>query len=148
MPQSLSHVLVHAVFSTKHRDPTIRPAVRPTLHAYLGGILRGVHCPSVRVGGMDDHIHTLFVLSRTLTIADAIKEMKQSTSVWMKDQGEPAFAWQAGYGAFSVSPSNAQEVTDYIQRQEAHHQHMTFQEEFRKFLERHGITYDERYVWD
>lgn len=102
----------------------------------------------MKIGGTADHIHALLVLSRTITIADVVKEMKQQSSVWMKGQGEPAFAWQAGYGAFSVSPSKAREVVDYIQSQEAHHQHLTFQEEFSRFLKRHGIVYDERYIWD
>ena len=88
------------------------------------------------------------VFSRTITIADVVKEMKQESSVWVKEQGEPEFAWQAGYGAFSVSPSKAPEVVEYIQNQEAHHQRITFQEEFRAFLKRHEIAYDERYVWD
>jgi REP element-mobilizing transposase RayT len=148
MPQSLSHALLHVVFSTKGRDAMIGSGIRQDLHAYLGGTLNGVGCPPVRVGGTEDHIHGLLILSRTITIAGVIKEMKQQSSVWMKEHGEPRFAWQAGYGAFSVSPSKAEEVAAYIANQEMHHRQVTFQEEFRAFLTRHGIPYDERYVWD
>lgn len=149
MPQSLSRVLVHLVFSTKHREPTIAPAVRPRLYEYIVGILDNLGCPSIQTGGMEDHVHVLCVLGRTITQADLLQEVKRSSSKWMKAEGWVAdFAWQAGYGAFSVGESQVEVVKRYIQDQERHHRKMTFQEEYRKFLERYKVAYDERYVWD
>lgn len=147
MPQSLSRVLLHMVFSTKDRQPFISPDLRGKLHAYLIGVLRNLDCPSIQVGGSDDHMHLLMVLSRTMTIAGLAEEVKTSSSKWAKTQGVPAFAWQTGYGVFSVSESRADDVVAYIQGQEEHHRHRTFQEEFREFLQRHQVPFDERYVW-
>ncbi len=149
MPQSLSKVLVHLIFSTKHREPLIRPEVRPRLHAYLVGILDHLKSPSLQTGGVADHVHVLFLLGRTISQADLIEELKKSSSKWMKAEGGvPGFTWQAGYGAFSIGESQADTVIRYIQNQEGHHRKVTFQEEFRKFLERYKVAYDERYVWD
>jgi REP element-mobilizing transposase RayT len=113
-------------------------------------VLTNGGCPSLQVGGVEDHVHLLFALSRTLTIAEVVDSVKTSSSKWLKTKS-PALAefhWQNGYGAFSVSRSLADEVIEYIRRQEEHHQSRTFQEEFRRLLERHEIEYDERYVWD
>ena len=149
MPQSLSKVLVHLIFSTKHREPLIGPEVRSRLHAYLVGILDHLKSPSLQTGGVADHVHVLFVLGRTISQADLIEELKKSSSKWMKAEGGvPGFTWQAGYGAFSIGESQADTVIRYIQNQEGHHRKVTFQEEFRKFLERYKVAYDERYVWD
>ena len=141
MPQSLSKVLVHLIFSTKHREPLIRPEVRPRLHAYLVGILDHLKSPSLQTGGVADHVHVLFVLARTISQADLIEELKKSSSKWMKAEGGvPGFTWQAGYGAFSIGESQADTVIRYIQNQEGHHRKVTFQEEFRKFLERYKVA--------
>jgi putative transposase len=148
VPQSLAKVLVHLIFSTKNREPLIRPEVRPALHAYLTGTLANLHCPSLQTGGTADHVHSLFSLTRTRTIAGVAEELKKSSSRWMKREGVSQFAWQAGYGAFSVSESRADAVIRYIARQEEHHRRVTFQEELREFLKRYRVTYDERYVWD
>jgi putative transposase len=149
MPQSLSKVLVHLIFSTKHREPLIRPEIRPRLHAYLVGILENLKSPSLQTGGVADHVHILFVLGRTISQAKIAEEVKKSSSKWMKaDGGVLGFSWQAGYGAFSVSESQVDDVIRYIQKQEEHHRKVTFQDEFRKFLQRYNVAYDERYVWD
>jgi putative transposase len=148
MPQSLSKILVHLIFSTKHRELTINDMVRPHLHAYLVGILDNLKCPSLQTGGTNDHVHILFALGRTVTVSDVVEEVKKGSSKWMKTQDVSTFTWQAGYGAFSVGESQAATVVRYIQRQEEHHRRLSFQGEFRRFLEKYRVAYDERYVWD
>jgi REP element-mobilizing transposase RayT len=148
MPQSLSKILVHLVFSTKHREPTINDVVRPHLHAYLVGILDNLKCASLQTGGTGDHVHILFALGRTMTVSDVVEEVKKGSSKWMKTQDVPTFTWQAGYGAFSVGESQSERVVHYIQRQEQHHRRLSFQDEFRRLLEKYRVVYDERYVWD
>ena len=148
MPQSLAKILVHLIYSTKHREPIIQAPVRPHLHAYLVGILDNLQCPSLQTGGTDDHVHILFSLGRTIPMSDVVEEVKKGSSKWMKTQGVPTFTWQAGYGAFSVGESQAETVVRYIQRQEEHHRRLSFQDEFRRFLQRYHVAYDERYVWD
>lgn len=149
MPQSLSKVLVHVIFSTKHRQAIIPETICPRLHAYIAGILDNLNSPSLQTGGVSDHVHTLFVLGRTISQAEVVEQIKKNSSKWMKtDAGAPLFSWQAGYGAFSIGESQAVTVIRYIQNQAEHHRKMTFQQEFRKFLERYKVAYDERYVWD
>jgi len=149
MPQSLSKVLVHLIFSTKHREPLIPDIIRPRLHGYLVGVLDNLQSPSLQTGGVSDHVHILFALSRTRSQAEVLEEIKKSSSKWMKTEGGvPTFSWQAGYGAFSIGESQVKRVIAYIQNQQEHHRKMTFQEEFRKFLQRYRVAYDERYVWD
>jgi putative transposase len=151
MPQSLSAVYIHAVFSTKERARFLRdPSLRGEMHSILGGISRRLNCPSIIAGGIDDHIHHLIRLSRTITQADWIKEIKRASSLWIK-QREPRlckFSWQAGYGMFSVNPSDLDSVRRYIASQEEHHRKISFQDEFRMLLRQHGLEWDERYVWD
>jgi len=150
MPQSLANVLVHIIFSTKGRQPILAKALRPELEAYLAGILGNLDCPAVRVGAMPDHVHFLCRLSRNLAIAKVVEEVKKGSSKWMKTKAAALrnFHWQNGYGAFSVSPSEAEAVAQYVANQEEHHQRVTFQEEYRALLEKHGLEFDERYVWD
>jgi REP element-mobilizing transposase RayT len=148
VPQSLARILVHLIFSTKNRQPTIAAAVQPPLHAYLATVLQNHDCPSLQVGGTADHIHALFALSRTRSLAEVVEALKTSSSKWVKQQRLQSFAWQAGYGAFSVSESQLTAVIRYVARQEEHHRQLTFEDELRAFLTRHGIAYDERYVWD
>lgn len=149
MPQSLSQIYIHLVFSTKDREPWIQPTVQPRLHAYLAGTLNAIDCPALVVGGMPDHVHLLFRLSRKSALSDVVKDAKVESSKWMKDEGGASeFAWQAGYGAFSVSASQLETVTHYIQHQAEHHATRTFQEEFRRMLELYQIDYNEAYVWD
>ena len=151
MSQSLSAVYLHAVFSTKERRRFLRePSLRTEIHAFLGGISRRLNCPTIIAGGTDDHIHQLFRLNRMISQAEWIKEIKRVSSVWVK-QRDPRlrrFAWQAGYGMFSVSASNLDIAQRYIASQEEHHRKFTFQDEFRKMLKQHGLEWDERYVWD
>ena len=151
MPQSLSAVYVHLVFSTKERRPFLRdPATREALHAYLGGISKTLDCPPIIVGGMEDHVHLLARFGRTITQADWVKELKRVSNLWLKEQ-KPAcgeFQWQGGYADFSVSPSNLESVTYYIVNQEAHHRKLNFQDELRDLLRKHDVKWDERYVWD
>jgi REP-associated tyrosine transposase len=148
MPQSLSAVYIHLVFSTKERRPFLRdPSTREALHAYLGGISKTLDCRPIIVGGMEDHVHQLARFGRTITQADWVKELKRVSNLWLKEQ-EPEFKWQGGYAAFSVSPSNLELVTDYIVNQEAHHRKMNFQDELRALLREHDVAWDERYVWD
>ena len=151
MPQSLAQVYLHIVFSTKDRHPFLNdPDLRDELHKYLGGTANKLNCQVVRVGGVADHVHILCRLDRTITIADLVKELKRESSQWLKPKGPELanFYWQKGYGAFSVSASNLEEVRAYIADQERHHQKLSFQDEFRFLLQKHGIEWDERYVWD
>ena len=149
MAQSLSKVLVHLIFSAKHREPCITDAICPRLHGYLVGILENLKSPSLQTGGVADHVHILFALSRTLSQAELVEEVKKGSSKWMKAEGGvPGFTWQAGYGACSIEESQAADVIHYIQQQEEHHRKVTFKDEFRKFLEKYHVPYDERYVWD
>ena len=151
MPQSLSSVYLHLVFSTKERRPFLRDqTIREEMHSILGGISKRLDCPPILVGGVEDHVHLLARHGRTITQADWVKELKRGSSIWIKerDPKRSDFAWQAGYGVFSVSTSNVDAVTDYIARQEEHHRKSTFQDEFRAMLQKHRIEWDERYVWD
>lgn len=150
MPQSLVRNLIHLTFSTKERRPLIDDDIRLELNKYLAGILRSCDCPAVIVNSVADHAHLLFSLSRKRALMDVVEELKKSSSKWIKTKGErfATFYWQAGYGAFSVSQSNVEQVRRYIERQEEHHRKLTFQEEFRALLQRHGAEFDERYMWD
>jgi REP-associated tyrosine transposase len=150
MPQSLASVLVHLVFSTKHREPFIQESVEPELYPYLATVFKGCKSPLLTIGGTHDHIHCLFSLSRTIAIADVVEEIKKRSSRWIKDQGRQyrAFAWQEGYGAFSVSKSQVKDVQRYIGNQKKRHARRGFQDEFRKLLLKHEVDFDERYIWD
>ena len=151
MPQSLAKILVHTVFSTKERRPFLRDrAIREEIHRYMGGILANLECQPIIVGGVEDHVHFLCALSRTIQVAEMVKEVKRGSSLWIKTKSPEleAFAWQNGYGAFSIGFSQIVTVRDYIARQEEHHRRISFQDEFRALLERYKIAYDERYVWD
>ena len=151
MPQSLSSVYLHIVFSTKERMPFLSdPRIREEVHAFLGGVAKSRDCPPLLVGGMADHVHALVQLGRTVSQADLVKELKRASSVWIHERFPQlgAFAWQAGYAAFSVSVSNLDSVRAYIAKQEEHHAKISFQDEFRQFLEKHRLEYDERFVWN
>jgi putative transposase len=149
MSQSLARLLVHLVFSTKNRVPFLQsPGLRSEMHAYLTATLQGLDCKAVQVGGVADHVHLLFALSRTTSLADVVKQLKTSSTKMMKEKGHRDFCWQTGYGAFSVSESNKDSVIEYIVNQEIHHRKMTFQEEIRTLLKKHSLHFDERYIWD
>ena len=151
MSQSLANVLLHVVFSTKNREKFLHTKeVREVMTGYLIGTLQNLKCPSLQVGVVADHVHILCSLHRTLSIAKLVEQIKTSSSTRIKEEGPRLanFHWQNGYGVFSVSPSKAPDVTKYVANQEEHHRQLTYQEEYRLLLARHGIEYDERYVWD
>jgi REP element-mobilizing transposase RayT len=152
MPQSLAKVVVHIVYATKHRRPWLADAqLRSELYAYNATVLKNdVDCPALLINGVEDHIHILCLLSRKFAIMDVVKHSKTETTKWLKKH-EPAcsdFEWQAGYGIFSVSQSNVDQVNTYIANQHEHHKRKSFQDEFREICKRHEIEIDERYVWD
>ena len=147
MPQSLSSVLIHLVFSTKNREKYITEESEIELQKYLATTFRACDSPALLVGGDADHLHSLFALSRTWAIADLVREVKASSSKMMKSKvGE--FQWQAGYGAFSIGQSGVVGVKQYIANQKEHHRKFSFQDEFRMLCDKYEVEYDERYVWD
>ena len=151
MPQSLATILIHTVFSTKDRRPFLRDRLlRDELHRYLGRILSNLECQPIIVGGVEDHVHFLCALSRTCTPAEMVKETKRGSSLWLKTRSPDLchFAWQNGYGVFSIGFSQIEPVRDYIAKQEEHHRKVSFQDELRQLLRRYEIEFDERYVWD
>jgi REP element-mobilizing transposase RayT len=150
MGHTYASLLYHCIFSTKDRAPVIVPKLAPELFAYMGGIVRSLDGIAMLINGVPDHVHMMIALPATLSVADAMRLVKTNSSKWVHERsGEFAsFGWQTGYGAFSVSKSNVPSVEAYIAKQEEHHRTMTFQEEFIAFLKRHGIAYDERYIWE
>ena len=149
MAQSLAKNLVHIIFSTKNRQPIILPSVQDDLKAYLIGTLTNLDSPSIETNCTEDHVHVLCAISKNRSLASLMEELKKSSSKWVKGKGAEFgdFYWQSGYGAFSVSQSNVESVRRYIRDQRRHHREMTFEEEFRRFLDKHQIEFDERYVW-
>lgn len=150
MPQSLSKVYVHITFSTKHRQHLIDDSIAPKLYEYLGGICKGFECNPIQIGGYRNHVHVLCLLSRKVTQMKLLEEIKKCSSKWIKTQGENYrnFYWQNGYGIFSVNPSQIDIVVRYIKNQEEHHKKRTYQDEYRAFMKKYKMDYDERYVWD
>jgi len=151
MAQSLSKIIVHTVFSTKDRRPFLHAAaLREELNHYIGGILIKLDCQPIIVGGVEDHLHILCSLSRTCEPAHLVKEVKRGSSLWLKTKALELedFTWQSGYGIFSIGFSQIESARTYIAGQEEHHKQVSFQDEFRKLLQRYEITFDERYVWD
>jgi putative transposase len=150
MPQSLSSILIHLVFSTKNRQPLITQTIESELFKYLGGIFRNCECPCLLIGGDKDHIHTLFALSRNCSIAELVKEVKSSSSKWIKGKGDEFqhFHWQTGYGAFSIGQSGVDDLKHYIANQKEHHHLSSFEDEFRLLCRKYKVEIDERFVWD
>ena len=149
MSQSLAQIYLHVVFSTKQRATYLQDrSVRDQLHAYVGGTCRNLDSPALIVGGVADHIHVLYRLAKTLSVADLVRELKRESSKWVKEQSAKltSFFWQNGYGAFSISPGHVNGLIEYIQKQEEHHRKESFQDEFRRLLRKYGIEYDEKYV--
>ncbi len=148
MGQALVKNYIHVVFSTKHREPLIYPPYEEELHRYLGGICNGLDCPAIKVGGYIDHVHILCMLSKKIALMKLLEEIKAYSSKWMKTKDEylKSFYWQDGYGAFSVNPSEVDTVINYIANQHEHHAQKTFQDEYRAFLKKYKVEYDERYV--
>lgn len=150
MGQSLVKNYVHVVFSTKHREPLIYPPYEQELHSYIGGICKKLECHPIKIGGYTDHIHILCMLSRKVALMKLLEEVKSHSSKWMKGKDEKLkhFYWQDGYGAFSVNPSEIDAAIAYIANQHEHHERNGFQDEYRAFLKKYKVEYDEQYVWD
>ena len=150
MGQSLVKNYLHIVFSTKHRERFIHPPYEDELHSYLWGICKKLECQPIKVGGYTDHVHILCMLSKKIALMKLLEEVKSHSSKWMKTNNESLnnFYWQDGYGAFSVNPSQVDRVIAYIANQHEHHHKQTFQDEYRAFLKKYNVDYDERYVWD
>jgi REP element-mobilizing transposase RayT len=150
MPQSLVKNLIHLVYSTKHRQLWLPEEVRESLFAFQAVIFKRWESPAIVIGGVEDHVHALFLLSKNYALKKIVEEVKKCSSKWMKTEGthNGEFHWQNGYAAFSVSESSVVDVRRYIRNQREHHSKMTFQDELRAMLTRHGVEYDERFVWD
>ena len=150
MGQSLVKNYVHIIFSTKHREPLILPQMEDELYKYLGGICKQMECTSIRIGGYLDHVHILCMLSKKIALMKLLEELKSHSSKWMKTKGImfKNFYWQNGYGAFSVNPAQVDRVIAYIENQKEHHKKKTFQNEYKAFLTRYQVEYNERYIWD
>jgi putative transposase len=148
MPSTHLSLHFHIVFSTKHREARIATEWRDRLHAYLGGVARNSGAIPEIVGGVADHVHLLLGLTATVRLADLVRDIKAVSSKWVHEEtGDRVFAWQEGYGAFTVSPSHRGNVRSYIARQEEHHRKRTFQEEYLELLHRCGVDFDDRYLW-
>ena len=148
MAQSLANILIHAIWSTKDRRPVIRDDVRAGLHGYMAGILKNLESPALIINSVADHVHILCQLSKNIAACKLVEEVKKNSTKWMKAKGALDFEWQNGYGVFSVSQSNVDEVRRYIGGQAEHHKKLDFKEEFRVFCKRYNVPIDERYVWD
>ena len=149
MPQSLTSILVHIIFSTKDRNPFIKTKISKNLYRYMISVARAYNSSIIEIGGTEDHIHILSILPKTLALSKLVEELKKSSSKWMKTQGAwyRNFAWQSGYGAFSISQSNISVLIKYIRNQQKHHEKITFQDEYRLFLERYRVSFNEKYAW-
>lgn len=149
MGQSLVKNYIHIVFSTKNHKPMITPFYEEELHSYIGGVCKNLDCQPIKIGGYNDHVHILCMLSKKIALMKLIEEVKSHSSKWMKTKDESLknFYWQDGYGTFSVNPSEVDTVVAYITNQHNHHRTLSFKEEFRAFLDKYKVDYDERYVW-
>jgi len=150
MPQSLSNIPVHFIWSTKDRQPLIKPDIEKELFSYMASIFREYDSPALTINGTENHVHSLSILSRTITIAKLVEEVKGSSSKWIKTKGPiyEQFYWQSGYAALGIGQSNIVALKKFIANQKHYHQKITFQEEFITFLKKYNIDYDERYLWD
>ena len=150
MAQSLAFLLVHVIFSTKDRVAVLDEPLRPELFAYLATVIRNAGSECYRAGGVADHVHLAIRLSRTGNVSDLVKDIKASSSKWLKTKSPDLaeFEWQKGYGAFSVGPKDLNALIAYIDAQKEHHAKQDFQDEFRAFLRKYGVEFDERYLWE
>jgi len=150
MGQSLVKNYLHIIFSTKNCKPLIDESIEPELHRYLCGICAELNCQPLQIGGHVDHVHILCLLSKKLTLISLLKSVKAYSSKWIKTKGDDYkdFFWQDGYGAFSVNPTQTEVVKRYIRDQHEHHKSLSFKDEYRMFLRKYGVDFDERYVWD
>ena len=150
MPHSFAKLHIHLVFGTKQRDPVLHDTIRDSLHRYLVTAIQSSGCISLLVNSVEDHVHILFELGRTVTLSSVVETIKTTSSKWLKTQGKEftSFRWQTGYGAFAVSASQLGECREYIANQKEHHKKQSFEAEYRETLERHGVSFDEKYLWD
>jgi REP element-mobilizing transposase RayT len=150
MAQTLVSLMVHVIFSTKHRADLIKPEIEPELFAYIGGIVKNHESRLLAIGGTANHVHLLISQSKNVALSALVAEIKRDSSKWLKTKGTMfrAFSWQDGYGAFSIGESNVQALKQYIARQKEKHREHQFEDEFLAFLKRYGVKYDERYLWD
>jgi len=150
MGQSLVKNYMHIIFSTKLRVQLIHQPVQDELNSYIGGICKEMECQPIKIGGYTNHIHILCMLSKKIALMKLLEEVKSHSSKWIKTKGTELnnFYWQNGYGAFSVNPTEIDKVITYIENQKEHHKKKTFQEEYRAFLKKYKVEYDERYIWD
>ena len=139
--------IVHCVFSTKERLNSIRDQIRPELWSYIGGIARTNHMKAIAIGGTSNHVHVLLSLPATIPLAKAMQLIKGGSSKWLHEKTGSRFQWQEAYGAFTVSISQVKPTIDYINSQAEHHAHRNYEDEFREFLRKHGIAYDDKYIF-
>ena len=148
MPSTHLSLHYHLVFSMKHREPWLGPESRARVHEYLGGTIRGMEGVAHAVGGTGDHVHLLVGLKATHRLADVLRELKSESSAWIRREfGWPGFAWQEGYGAFTLGASGIERARTYVLTQEKHHRAKTFQDEYLEFLERGLVEFDEKWLW-
>lgn len=150
MAHTFTNLLTHLIFSTKDRGPLIDAELKPSLLAYLGGIVREMRATALIINGTADHVHALVALPPSLSLSDLMRVLKTNSSKWVHETwvARSKFGWQTGFAAFSVSQSNVATVIEYIAQQEEHHRKVTFQEEYLAFLRKHKVDYDERYLWN
>ena len=150
MANTFTSLHYHVIFSTKTREPWIRPDIEPRVWSYLGGIARENDMKAILIGGIENHVHLLLGLPPTVAVSKAVQVIKGGSSAWLKDTFPwvRGFGWQDGYGAFTVSKSLVPEVEDYIRNQREHHRVKTFEEEYRAVLEKHETRFEERYLFD
>lgn len=149
MAQSLSKLYVHIIFHTKYNQDLIDAAIETELYVYIGGIIKANGSLPIKINGTPNHIHILSTMSKNIALAKFVEEIKRNSSRWIKTKGEryQEFAWQGGYAGYSVSQSVVEKVARYIDNQKQHHKTISFQDEYRKFLEEYGVDYDENYLW-
>jgi putative transposase len=144
---SYTNLLYHVVYATKERAPLITTTLRPRLHEYLGGTVRGLGGIPIEINGIADHVHLLVKLRPIISVSEFLSKLKSNSSGWARRQTAGRFAWQARYGAFTVSESQVHHVRKYIQNQEEHHHKVSFEEEFKALLRAHEIDFDEAHLW-
>lgn len=149
MPRSYTNLIYHIVFSTKDRSPLITNEREDRLYEYIGGIIRGLGGILLMINGIDDHVHILAKLRPDRAVSDVLRDLKSNASGWMHDVFPDAkhFAWQNGYGAFSVGPSDIERIRKYIENQKIHHGRQSFEDEFVELLLMHDIQFDKKYLW-
>ncbi|MBI2436145.1 MAG: IS200/IS605 family transposase [Candidatus Magasanikbacteria bacterium] len=149
MPNTYTQLFTHIVFSTKERRKLLTPQIRAELYPYMSGIAQGKNFTIVSVNGIDDHVHAILLLPTNISVSEAVQSIKGNSSKWINDKffTHRIFSWQEGYGAFSVSSSQVEIVKHYIENQEEHHKNIDFKTEYRQLLEKHGITFEEKYLF-